>query len=308
VSAVVVRHAAPQPACLHHLLAEISFPSYLQPKIKSACRHTHTQYKRTALFPFAQVSTPAASRSPDPRALRDGFGHLPCHLAALSAHHDLAHLLHPRLPLSSALGGASSLYSNGAPSLKLLAAAALRGRQRKTLAAAQAALGLASGGGGDAPNGTAAAVACCKVGVGAAAAGGHRVRAACAVDVAACEAASPDAGAGAPLLGKDVSFVLGPTPARSRAAAAPGSSGEAVLGPPQREAAPTDRGGCSNERDGEDSCCGVCLDAPPGIRLKPCGHAMCSACCSGLFSMQHAEVVACPFCRSVIGCFSPACC
>jgi hypothetical protein len=252
---------------------------------------------------LAQAGSPAASRALDPRALLDDFGRLPCHLAAINSHHDLAHLLQPGLPLSSALGGDAGLYFDGAPSLKLLAAAALRVRQQETLAAAQATLGLGGGGNGGSECNIAAAVACCKAAAAAATmADSHRVHAACSMD-----SASPVVGTGAPLRGKDVGFVMGTTAAYIRATAALGA-GEAVLGPAPSEDALTGGSCCSESGDSEDECCGVCLDALPVVRLQPCGHIMCSACCAGLFGMQHAEVVACPFCRSVVGCFGPACC
>jgi hypothetical protein len=65
--------------------------------------------------------------------------------------------------------------------------------------------------------------------------------------------------------------------------------------------------------DGEigDDCgddCGVCLDSAADVRLEPCGHTLCAECCGQLFGMQHAEVVACPFCRGAVGAFRPACC
>jgi hypothetical protein len=261
---------------------------------------------------LAQAGSPAASRALDPRALLDDFGRLPCHLAAINSHHDLAHLLQPGLPFSSALGGDADLYFDGAPSLKLLAAAALRARQQETLAAAQATLGLLGGGDGDTTRDPVAAVACCKAAVAAAAAtaDGHRVHEACSVDAGACEAAAldADAGAGAPLRGKDVGFVMGRTAACGCGTLAPGGSGEAALVLRRGEDALTGGSCCSESGDSEDECCGVCLDALPVMRLQPCGHIMCSACCVGLFGMQHAEVVACPFCRSVVGCFRPACC
>lgn len=57
--------------------------------------------------------------------------------------------------------------------------------------------------------------------------------------------------------------------------------------------------------DAEEEPCGICFDGAARVRLAPCGHDACAGCCAALFTMRHAEVAACPFCRQTVAAFAP---
>jgi len=54
--------------------------------------------------------------------------------------------------------------------------------------------------------------------------------------------------------------------------------------------------------------CGICLDAPAGLRLTTCAHRLCAGCSREILRTAAAGAPAgCPFCRRAIGGFAPAC-
>jgi hypothetical protein len=243
----------------------------------------------------------------DPRVLLDDLNRLPCQVATVHGHHEVAALLQPGAPLAQLLGGGDGggLYLAGPPALKLLAAAALRAHQEATLAAARAALGLGGAG--------------AKAVRGHGHGDGQRV----------LTALSCDPSRGHPhhkaLLALDGPGDAPRTPLAGGASDAGASDAGCSASSSGWDASPLSRAGGSgawlaaaaalaeSERgsdDGGDSacgdaCCGVCLDAAPAVELRPCGHALCTDCCGRLFTMRHADVVACPFCRATVGAFEP---
>lgn len=270
--------------------------------IHLAARHGRSDLAKMLLLAHASIGA-RATNAVDQRVLLDDYGRLPCHLAALNGHDELALMLQPGVPLSQALGAVDDryLYLTGPAPLKLLAAAALRGHQKATLAAARRALGLEAG------EGTAVASGCaagCPAAAAAAAAGapagGQRLHMATACDPAREAAHRKGSGFEVPPAAACCSCDRGAGPVDANGA--PGQEAERAAPAPGGGAA--DCAAAGEVAAEEDSCCGVCLDAPPCVRLSHCGHKMCASCCTSLFGMLHSEVVACPFCRNPVGAFN----
>jgi hypothetical protein len=251
--------------------------------------------------------------------LLDDLNRLPCQVATVHGHTDVARLLQPGVPLAQLLGGGSAgpsgLYLAGPPALKLLAAAALRAHQEATLKSARAALGLA---GGDAAGAFGGAGARCHRGHGQRLHSalscdpvrGHAHPKAAVFDFAGSR--SDDGGSEEPATPMSGAVLFGSGCGNDNGCSTSASALQLAAGP--AHGAPGCGCGCGSATDSDagsetgdgDGCCGICLDAEPAVALRPCQHALCADCCGRLFTMNHANVVACPFCRATVGSFAPA--
>jgi len=54
-----------------------------------------------------------------------------------------------------------------------------------------------------------------------------------------------------------------------------------------------------------DKVCGVCFDVTSQVRLVPCGHELCAACCRSLLALNSRCVMVCPFCRGGVAHLEP---
>ncbi len=55
------------------------------------------------------------------------------------------------------------------------------------------------------------------------------------------------------------------------------------------------------EADAADDTCDVCMDADNGVKLEPCGHKLCVGCARHMVKAMKERAVTCPFCRRGVG-------
>eukprot|EP00878_Enallax_costatus_P004478 GHUV01004718.1.p1 GENE.GHUV01004718.1~~GHUV01004718.1.p1 ORF type:complete len:292 (+),score=101.94 GHUV01004718.1:1255-2130(+) len=231
-------------------------------------------------------------RMPDPRLVMDAEDQLPCQVAARRHHPQLARMLLPSTPMSSAVESVEGVVL-GPPSLANIAAAILRDNLHHELVQVQHQLGLPVEENQQEPE-------------------QHPI-----VQDAAEEAIfdielHPD----------DVEQQVqleAQCEAEPAAVTGPAAVTEANLDLEHVEllehlaAASLDAAECSSTASGpsltcslvsrssstdSSALCGVCFDQPAHVTLAPCVHKLCVTCCKQLLALNSKCVLMCPFCRA----------
>jgi len=261
---------------------------------------------------------PGAGPAGDVRGIADGAGRLPFQVAADHGHAVLAEALHPGTVLASVLAEDDG-WSVGAPSLAALASRALRAHLASSLEAAEAGRAACAAAGGGAGGACAAATATAAAAAAAPGApppppspplaeymrharGGGAAKADAPAAAKADVSAAADGGAAAAAGGEAGADRVALDERQSREYAA--LAQRLSLGAARAAAAAAE----AEAQAAEAEPCGVCLDAPAGLRLTTCAHRLCAGCSRSILRVAAAGAPAgCPFCRRAIGGFAPAC-
>lgn len=207
---------------------------------------------------------------------------LPCQIAARRQHADLARLLLPSTPLDEVVAGAPVVLL-GPPTLATIAGSMLRARMT-------AQLQLIKGTECD----------CCAVCTGVSHGEG---RCDCQSPPLTQEEARSQQQQQADVVAR--ADVAVPLPKLVSDAMLAIDAAAAAATPPSMRCSSV----CSSSSSSHghsDSRCGVCFDADACVRLLPCGHRLCSECCSHLLDLgTHRCVLTCPFCRGSVGSLGP---